>query len=111
MITGKYDVNPAQAEYLARFYSRKHFERPKFGFFRALKDKLCGRTCCSDSDDDNAHQIQEKHPSGLAADKKDDDILDKALDGILDRQFDMKYLLQLMQDMELVKRVVFKERH
>jgi hypothetical protein len=42
MITGKYDVDSSQAEYLAGFYSRKHFERPEFGFFSALKDKFCG---------------------------------------------------------------------
>ena len=111
MITGKYDVDPVQAEYLASFYSRKHFERPKFGFFRALKDKFCGRTCCDNSDEDNSHKIQKIQPSGLAADKKDDKVLDKAVDGILDRQLDMKYVLQLIQDMELMKRVVFQERH
>ena len=111
MITGKYDVDPAQAEYLAGFYSRKHFERPKFSFFSALKDKFCGWTCCGDSDEDSSPQTQENKPSELAADKKDDEVLHKALDGILDRQFDMKYLLQLMQDVELIKRVVFKERH
>ena len=86
-------------------------QRPKFGIFRALKDKFCGWNCCGDSDEDNSPQIQETQPSGIAADKKDDQVLDEALDGILDRQFDMKYILQLMQDMELIKRVVFKERH
>jgi hypothetical protein len=111
MITGKYDLDSAQAEYLAGFYSRKHFERPKFGFFSALKDKFCGWNCCGDSDEDDSPQIQEIIPSELAADKKDDQVLDKALDGILDRQFDMKYVLQLIQDMELMKRVVFQERH
>ena len=111
MITGKYDVDSVQAEYLTDFYSRKHFEKPKFGFFSALKDKFCGWTCYGDSDEDNSPQIQEIQPSGLAADKKDDEVLDKALDGILDRQLDMKYVLQLVQDMELIKRVVFQERH
>jgi hypothetical protein len=38
-------------------------------------------------------------------------VLDKAVNGILDRQLDMKYILQLIQDMELMKRVVFQERH
>jgi hypothetical protein len=37
--------------------------------------------------------------------------LDKALNGIFERQLDMKYVLQLVQDMELMKRVVFQERH
>ena len=77
MITGKYDVDPAQAEYLAGFYSRKHFERPKFGFFSALKDKFCGWTCCGDSYEDSSPQThdlqtQENESSELAADKKDD---------------------------------------
>ena len=116
MITGKYDVDSAQAEYLAGFYSRKHFERPKFGFFSALKDKFCRRTCCGESDEDNSPQTQEIQtqktlPSELAADKKDDQVLDKAFDGILDRQLDMKYVLQLIQDIELIKRVIFQERH
>jgi hypothetical protein len=110
MITGKYDVDSAQAEYLTGFYSRKHFEKPKFGFFSALKDKFCARTCCGDSDEDISLQTQEDD-SELAADKKDDEVLDKALDGLLNRQLDMKYLLQLIQDMELMKRVVFQERH
>jgi hypothetical protein len=111
MITGKYDVDPVQAEYLAGFYSRKHFERPKFGFFRALKDKFCGWICCGDSEEDNSPQIQKIQPSGLAADKKDDKVLDQAVDGILERQLDMKYVMQLIQDIELMKRVVFQERH
>jgi hypothetical protein len=111
MITGKYDVDATQAEYLAGFYSRKHFETPKFGFFSALKDKLCGWTGCGGSDEYNSLQIQETQPSKFAADKEDDEVLDKALDGILDRQFDMKYVLQLVQDVELMKRVVFQERH
>ncbi len=111
MITGKYDVDSAQAEYLAGFYSRKHFEKPKFGFFSALKDKFCGWTCCGDSDKYHSPQIQKIHPSGRAADKKDDEVLDQAFDGILDRQLDMKHVLQLVQDMELMKRVVFQERH
>ena len=72
MITGKYDVDPAQADYLTGFYSRKHFERPKFGFFSALKDKFCRPTCCGDSDEDNSPKTQETQPSELAADKKDD---------------------------------------
>ncbi len=111
MITGKYDVDSAQVEYLTGIYSRKHFEKPKFGFFSALKDKFCGRTCCGDSDEADSPQIRENQSSELAADKKDDEVLDKALDGILDRQLDMKYVLQLVQDMELIKRVVFQERH
>jgi hypothetical protein len=111
MITGKYDVDSKQAEYLSSFYSRKNFEKPKFGFFRALKDKFCGWTCCGNSDEDDPPQTQETQPSGLAADKKDDEILHKAFDGILDRQFDMKYVLQLIQDIELIKRIVFQERH
>jgi hypothetical protein len=111
MITGKYDVDPAQAEYLAGFYSRKHFERPKFGFFSAIKNKFCGWACCGESEEDDSPQIQENQTSGLAADKKDDEVLDKALGGILDRQLDMKYILQLVQDVELMKRVVFQERH
>jgi hypothetical protein len=82
MITGKYDLDSTQAEYLTGYYSRKHFERPKFGFLRALKDKFCGCTCSGDSDEDNYPKIQETQPSGLAADKKDDQVLDKALDGI-----------------------------
>jgi hypothetical protein len=74
MITGKYDVDPVQAEYLAGYYSRKHFERPKFGFFSALKDKFCGKTCCGDSDGDSFLQTQENQISGLAVDKKDDEV-------------------------------------
>jgi hypothetical protein len=116
MITGKYDVESAQAEYLTGFYSRKHFERPKFGFFSALKDKFCWWAWCGDSDEDSSPQIQDLQtqkngPSKLGADKKDHEVLDKALDGILDRQLDMKHVLQLMQDIELIKRVVFQERH
>jgi hypothetical protein len=111
MITGKYDVDSEQADYLTAIYSMKHFERPKFGFFRALKDKFCRWTCCGDSDKDDPPQIQENQSSQLAADTKDDEVLDKALDGILSRQLDMKYVLQLVQDMELMKRVVFQERH
>ena len=111
MITGKYDLDPAQAEYLAGFYSRKHFEKPKFGFFSALKDKFCGWTCCGDSEEDVSQQTLETQLSELDADKIDHQVLDKAVDGILDRQLDMKYLLQLMQDVELIKRVVFQERH
>jgi hypothetical protein len=111
MITGKYDVDSAQAEYLTGFYSRKHFERPKFGFFRALKDKFIGWICCGSSGEYNSAQIQVTQPSEFAAEKKDDEVLDKALDGILDRQLDMKYVLQLVQDMELMKRIVFQERH
>jgi hypothetical protein len=94
MITGKYDVDETEAEYLAGFYSRKHFETPKFGFFSALKDKFCGWTCCGGSDDDNSAKIQKIQPSELITDKKDDQVLDKALDGILNRQFDMKHVLQ-----------------
>ena len=111
MITGKYDVDSAQAEYLAGFYSRKHFESPKVGFLGALKNKFCPRTRCGDSDKDWSFQSQESESSGLAAQKKDDEVLDKAFDGIMDRQLDMKYVLQLMQDIELIKRVVFQERH
>ena len=74
MITGKYDVDAVQAEYLAGFYSKKHFERPKFGFFSALKDKFCGWTCCGDSDRDSLLQTQENQISGLAVDKKDDEV-------------------------------------
>ena len=111
MITGKYEVDSTQAEYLTSYYSKKHFERPKFGFLSALKDKFCGLICCGDSDEDNSPKIQETQSSGLATDKKDDQVLDKALDGILNRQFDMKYVLQLIQDMELMKRVIFQERH
>jgi hypothetical protein len=59
MITGKYDVDPLQAEYLAGFYSRKHFEKPEFGFFRALKDKLCWCICCGDSDEHLCPEDQE----------------------------------------------------
>jgi hypothetical protein len=111
MITGKYDVDFAQAEYLTAIYSRKHLERPKFGFFSAIKDKFCGWTCCGDSDEDDSPKIQGSQSSQLAAHTKDDEVLDKALDGILERQLDMKHILQLIQDIELIKRVVFKERH
>ena len=116
MITGKYDLDPAQAEYLAGLYSRKHFERPKFGFFSALKDKLCGWNSGGDSDEDGSLQTQDlqlkkSKSMVIAADKKDDEVLDKALDGILERQLDMKHVMQLVQDMELIKRVVFQERH
>jgi hypothetical protein len=111
MITGKYDVDSAKAEYLTGIYSMKHFEQPKFGFFSALKDKFCGWTCCGDSDEEDSPRIRENQSSELDADKKDDEVLDKALDGILNRQFDMKYVLQLMQDIELIKRIVFQERH
>jgi hypothetical protein len=111
MITGKYDVDPVQAEYLAGLYSRKHFETPKFGFFRALKDKLCWWTCCGDSDEHKCPETQDDILSELAASIKDDEVFDQAFDGILDRQLDMKYVLQLVQDMELMKRVVFQERH
>ncbi len=116
MITGKYDVDSTQAEYLAGFYSRKHFERPKFGFFSALKDKLCGCSSAGDSGEANsprilALQTQENELSELAAIKKDNEVLDKAIYGMLDRQLDMKYVLQLIQDMELMKRIVFQERH
>jgi hypothetical protein len=111
MITGKYDVDSTQAEYLKAIYSSNHFERPKFGFFSALKDKFCRWACCGDPDEDDSPEILEIKPSELAADKKDDKVLDKALDGILERQLDMKYVLQLVQDIELMKRVIFQERH
>jgi hypothetical protein len=116
MITGKYDIDSTQAEYLTGFYSRKHFEKPKFGFFSALKEKFCARTCCGDSDQYSPPktqdlQTQENESSELAADKKDNEVLDKAHDGILDRQLDMKYLMQLIQEIELMKRAVFQERH
>jgi hypothetical protein len=76
MITGKYDIDPVQAEYLADFYSRKHFESPKFGFFQALKDKFCGWTCCDDSDEHDCPGNQEGQLSELAADTLDHEILD-----------------------------------
>jgi hypothetical protein len=111
MITGKYDVDSAQAEYLTGFYSRKHLQKPKFGFFSALKDKFFAWTCCCDSDEHSNLQTLETQPSEYIADKKDHEVLNKAFHGILDRQLDMKYVLQLIQDMELMKRVVFQERH
>jgi hypothetical protein len=111
MISGKYEIDAEHAEYLTRIYSRKHFEKPKFGFVSALMQKFCGWTCCGDSDENNSVKIHENDASGLAADKKDDEVLEKAIDGLLDRQLDMKYVLQLIQDMELIKRVVFQERH
>jgi hypothetical protein len=42
MITGKYDVEYEQAEYLNDIYSKKHFELPKFGFISAVVEKFCG---------------------------------------------------------------------
>jgi hypothetical protein len=62
MITGKYEVDPVQAEYLAGLYSRKHFETPAFGFFRALKHKLFWWTCCRESDEHKFQKTQEEVP-------------------------------------------------
>jgi hypothetical protein len=111
MISGKYGIDAEQAEYLTGIYSKKHFEKPRFGFISALMKKFCGWTCCGDSDENNSVKIDEYQASELAAGKKDDEVLEKAIDGLLERQLDMKYLLQLIQDMELIKRVVFQERH
>jgi hypothetical protein len=111
MISGKYEIDAENAEYLTSIYSRKHFEKPRFGFISALVQKFCGWSCCCDSDENNSVKIHEYEASELAAGKKDDEVLEKAIDGLLDRQLDMKYILQLIQDMELIKRVVFQERH
>jgi hypothetical protein len=111
MISGKYEIDAEHAEYLTGIYSRKHFEKPRFGFVSALMQKFCGWTCCGDSDENNSVKIHEDDATGLAASKKDDEVLEKAIDGLLERQLDMKYVLQLIQDMELIKRIVFQERH
>ena len=45
---------------------------------------------------------------GAIADNK---ILDDVFDNILKRQLDTKHLLQLLQDVEIIKKVLFHERH
>ena len=111
MITGKYGVDLTQAEYLNDVYSKKHFELPKFGFISAVVEKFCGwQDCCGGSEDCIPGENDEnKCPKDQA--KKDDEVLEKAFERILDRQLDMKHVLGLIQDLEIIKRVVFQERH
>ena len=57
---------------------------------------------------DKTYICQEKE---MEAKLKDPEIIDQAYDSILDRQFDMKNLMQVIQDVEIIKKVIFHERH
>lgn len=115
MVTGKYGVTSAEARHQEAFYDPACIQMPSYR--DKLSEVFCG--CCkkkhinasqrpgqSDKLEDNETlQTQE------AEHKEEDDLIRRALESIVERQTDLKHLMHLCQDVEMIKRVLFQERH
>jgi hypothetical protein len=106
MMTGKYGVKEEEAFYLSELYSKNHFEVPQVcqkNCFRGFWLKIC--SCFMDKERVKEREYRERVREG---EKKG---LDRIFESLLDRQTDFKHIIQLVQDVEIIKKVLFQERH
>ena len=95
MITGKLGQNQSSVKYLEDVYDKKAFHEPEFSFFNKISScRKKGKVMPEDKET-----------------KENDEITDEAFGNILSRQTDQKHIFQLLQDVELIKKVIFEERH
>jgi hypothetical protein len=106
MMTGKYGVKEEEAFYLSELYSKNHFENPKVcekNCFRGFWKRIC--SCFMDEERvkerEHRERVREREKKGL----------DRIFESLLDRQTDFKHIIQLVQDVEIIKKVLFQERH
>ena len=95
MITGKLGQNESSVKYLEDVYDKKVFYEPKFDF--STKFLKCRKKANVNLENKEAEENEK--------------ITDEAFKNILSRQTDQKHIFQLFQDVELIKKVIFEERH
>ena len=108
MITGKFGLKASSTEYQHKVYHKKGTVLPEIDFFESIKK--CFVSCC------NSLLCKKKKHNGASkesceADDSEAGLLTEVFDNVLDRQTDMKHILQLFQDVELIKKVLFEQRH
>lgn len=100
-ITGKFGQRQSSVKYLEGVIDKKAIHEPEFE--SCDKFQNCLKKCFSCK--------KSKVTPKEEAEENNSEIFDEAFDNILTRQTDLKHMLQLSQDVELIKKVIFEQRH
>ena len=111
LISGKFRLDTSSSKYQHDVYHEKVASSPKVDYIKICKgffskfitcfSKIQKFLCfCSKKKEEKSESKDDEH-----------DLYDKAFKSILDRQLDLKHILQLSQDVEIIKKVLFEERH
>lgn len=95
MITGKFNLDDEEAEYLSSIYSPAHYIKP------SIKGLNLKSFCCKKS--------ARVNPTGQG--DLDDKLLEQVFDNMMRRQLDIRYIVSKLQEFEIIKKVMFHERH
>jgi len=123
-ITGKYGIQDKDHEmhFIKNIYPEIYHEKPKTTYFTKLFKICCCKKQKSTKEDTKSANVDEsiklglkKSPTFESLDSEDltqkKDNLEKVFESMLERHLDLNYFFQMCQDFELIKKVLFHERH
>ena len=98
-LSGKFGLSESRLGEFADFYRVKNYKLAE------SQEKHGKEYCCK-------RKIKpESNGDGVEPSLEDDRILDKAFDNMMARQLDFKHIMQISQDVEIIKKVLFHKRH
>lgn len=97
LLSGKLGLKKNEADQFDN-YLKEYYQKYKF------RQRLC---CCKKK----PKKLNNLTKSQIMENLEKEELWEDACNNILDRFQDIKHLIQLSQDVELLKRVIFKERH
>ena len=96
-LSGKFALDESRLGEFADFYKVKDYKI--FG----SEEKHDKQYCCRGK--------YRPKPEGVGCSLEDDRILDEAFGNMMSRQLDLKHMMQMSQDVEIIKKVLFHKRH
>lgn len=102
MITGKFNMSQKQANEIGEIYDKHYFEVPKKDSFEGCK-QMCG---CAKKKVVPPEQLEKERKE-----KEFEELINNCYDSLLGKSMDLKYMMQIYQDVELIRKVLFKKRH
>jgi hypothetical protein len=96
---GKFGLSDSRLGEFADFYGVKNYKLAE-SQEKNEKEYCCKRKVKPKSDGD-----------GVGPSLEDDRLLDKAFENMMARQLDFKHIMQISQDVEIIKKVLFHKRH
>ena len=96
---GKFGLSDSRLGEFADFYGVKNYKLEE-SQEKNKKEYCCKRKVKPKSDGD-----------GVGPSLEDDRLLDRAFENMMARQLDFKHIMQISQDVEIIKKVLFHKRH
>ena len=124
LISGKYGIiDEEKNPFIKNIYPEIYYEKPKKNCFQVIANFCKKCFCCykKKTNKNTEKEVENNSGDGEINDYKKSfelndqasqrHLLDAAFESMLERHLDLNYFFQMCQDFELVKKILFKERH